>query len=320
MDKDVTAARHLIENKGVSAIVGYWGSSLPSLANVMTPQKIIFIGTKPVNYNPQTMPYVAFSHTDEQIIVPQMTSILKYFKNVKVLGISTGQGGEENMAVGLEAVKEKLMPQFGITKIVKESYPPATSDFTQHVEKMNQQGVDTIYSWGFPSQEAAIEKSIYEMGLKDKMRFAGAGTLVDPKEYINVAGYEATQGNLHGYQAPWEMKETKVAPAVLEMTNRIRQAYQEKYNKEMLYAGAFDYLIGGMVLYFEALKKAGTTDPDAVMQAIEGGTFDLFIGTYTLSGKQTYGRNVFVGTTGGMGAIQGEKPVLVAESPLTTIP
>ncbi|MHB1421313.1 MAG: ABC transporter substrate-binding protein [Bacillota bacterium] len=318
-DKDVSAARDLIDNKGVQAIVGYWGSALPSIANVMTPTKTILIGTKPVGYDPKIMPYAAFSHTDNEIAIPQVTSALKWFKDTKTLGISVVDLGLSSLQPAIDRLPKELLDAKGV-KLVVESYPVTTTDFTQVVEKLKNQNVDTIYSWSFPAAEAMMEKAIYEMGLKPKMNFVGSGTMVDPKDYVKVAGYEAAQGSLHGYQAPWELKDVKVAPQMLEMANRIKQRHQEKYGEELLYAGAFDYGAGGMAMYFEALQKAGTTDPDAVMKAIEGGTFDLFIGTYTMSGAKTYGRAVMSGTTGGLGVVEGEKPRLAVETPLVTIP
>ncbi|MHB1128073.1 MAG: ABC transporter substrate-binding protein [Bacillota bacterium] len=318
-DKDILAGRDVIDNKGVSAIVGYWGSSLPSIANIMTPTKTILIGTKPVGYDPKVMPYAAFSHTDNEIAIPQVTSVLKWFKDTKTLGILVVDLGLSSLQPAIDRLPKELLDAKGV-KLVVESYPVTITDFTQVIEKLNNQGVDTIYSWSFPAHEAMMEKTIYELGLKDKINFAGSGTLVDPKDYIKVAGFEAAQGSLHGYQAPWELKDTKVAPHMVDLANRIRQRHQEKYGEELLYAGAFDYGAGGMAMYFEALQKAGTTDPDAVMKAIEGGTFDTFIGTYTMSGAKTYGRAVMAGTTGGMGVVEGEKPRLAVETPLTTIP
>ena len=73
------------------------------------------------------------------------------------------------------------------------------------------------------------------------------------------------------------------------MAKRIWDRYREQYNEDM-YLGAF----GGMGIssqgqYFEVLEQAGTTDPDAVMKTLRGGTFDSFLGRFTLTGKRFYG-------------------------------
>ncbi|MHB1418732.1 MAG: ABC transporter substrate-binding protein, partial [Bacillota bacterium] len=86
-DKAAPTTNELINNDGVSAILGYFGIGLPTIESIATPAKVLYIGSKPVNYNPQTMPYAAFSFTDEYIGFTQLDSILKAFPNTKKLGI-----------------------------------------------------------------------------------------------------------------------------------------------------------------------------------------------------------------------------------------
>ncbi|MHB1419536.1 MAG: hypothetical protein ACYCX4_08070 [Bacillota bacterium] len=104
------------------------------------------------------------------------------------------------------------------------------------------------------------------------------------------------------------------------LSKQIRDKHKEMLGEEQAYSGAYPYGLNSMLMYFEALQKAATTDPDAVMKAIDGGTFDLFTGTYKLGGLKAEGRAVFAPPTGNMGAVKGDKLELVAEAPAYEIP
>jgi hypothetical protein len=69
------------------------------------------------------------------------------------------------------------------------------------------------------------------------------------------------------------------------------------------------------------MQKAGTVDdPDAIMNAIRGGTFDTTVGKWTMSGAQTYGSPVVFGTAAPMCTIQGGKEVYLSEHPMEPLP
>ncbi|MHB1421358.1 MAG: ABC transporter substrate-binding protein, partial [Bacillota bacterium] len=212
---------------------------------------------------------------------------------------------------------KELLAEKGIG-YYEDVYPWGTLDYTTHIEKLNKNGVDTIFSWSGPEPEAMKQKEIY--GNSYKMNFAGAGTLADLKSYIDISGLDAAQGGLHPYNYPWDFKETKVAPEIIDLAKKIRDKHKEMLGEEQAYDGAYAYGLNSMLMYFEAMQAAGTTDPDAVMKQIDGGHFDLFTGSYDMGGKQTYGRAVAAPPTGPMGVVKGTKMELASESQAYLIP
>jgi hypothetical protein len=68
--------------------------------------------------------------------------------------------------------------------------------------------------------------------------------------------------------------------------------------------------------YLEGAQMAGSIDPDKVMKALRGGTVDTFVGTYTLSGKKTYGSPVVFGYPCAMSIIRGNEYVYLNEEPM----
>jgi hypothetical protein len=136
-----------------------------------------------------------------------------------------------------------------------------------------------------------------------------------------IAGSEeAMQNIVSDYPLPWEFKKTKVAAKYLDMAKRMWDRFKEKNNGKEPFTGIYG---GGgalpMCQYFEAVQKAGTTDPDVVMKTVRGGTFDTFFGTYTLSGKKYYGSDVVYGHPICMGTVKGMQQAYLGEFPMTTV-
>ncbi|MHB1421421.1 MAG: ABC transporter substrate-binding protein, partial [Bacillota bacterium] len=300
-DKAAPATNDLIDNHGVSAILGYWAAGLPTINNIITPKKVLYIGGGSTNYDPKTMPYVAFSFDNRNIGFVQLESIINAFPNTKKLGSSIndvfyGMSTDKEPAM-IEMLKEK-----GIEYYV-DVYAIGASDYTTHIEKLQKAGVDTIFSAALPQESAMKQKEIYARNWK--VNYADAGTIPDLKSYMGISGYDAAQGGLHPFDYPWDFKLIKVAPDIVKLAQDIRDEHQKMLGEPQAYSGAYPYGLNSMLMYFEAMQKAGTTDPDKVMAAIDGGTFDLFTGTYKLGGLKSEGRAVFAPPTGSMGRVEG---------------
>ncbi|MHB1420136.1 MAG: ABC transporter substrate-binding protein [Bacillota bacterium] len=311
-EKATVATEDLINNLHVQAILGYWSGGTNVVSQVALPTKTILISTKPDHYDAKTMPYTAFSANDGGMTVPQLSSLLKHWPETKVIGIVTDEISTNMLQTVMPEV-EAFLKSKGVS-YVYVTFPWDAKDLTTQLEKLKQAHADVIYFWSAIGTQALMNKQMYEGNYN--MHMVGAGALVAPKDYVDVAGYDAAQGILQAYTPPWDLKETKVTDAMKDMSQRIMKRHAEKYDDPGYSAdGVFNYGGNSMALYLEAIQKAGTLDPDAVMKVIDGGTFDLFTGTQTMGGLKTFGRAVVAGVPGSLGEIQGYAPKLVAESP-----
>jgi ABC-type branched-subunit amino acid transport system substrate-binding protein len=229
-------------------------------------------------------------------------------------GIKSGDSTPEAM---FGPTDEKLLKEFGI-KSVREYYPEGTTNFTPYLTKMAEKGVEVIYCVGTPLEVGLMAKQRWEMGYKWPICMTAPG--LDLSIMKGIAGSEeAMQNIVNDFPYPWKLKKTYVAPKYLDMAKRIWDRYQDIYHKE-LFSGVYGGSAGlSMSQYFEAVQKAGTTDPDAVMSAVRGGTFDTFLGRYTLSGKKYYGSDVVFGHPCAMGIIKGNETIYLGEYPLTNV-
>jgi hypothetical protein len=171
---------------------------------------------------------------------------------------------------------------------------------------------------GTPLEVGLMAKQRYQMGYT--WPIGTEGSYPDLNLVKGIAGSEgAIQNLVADYPLPWEFRKTTVSTKYMDMAKRLWTRYKELYNKEM-FSGVYGAAAAlSMSQYFEALEKAGTTDPDEVMRTIRGGTFDSFFGRYTGSGEKAYGSKVVFGHPCCMGIIKGMETVYLGEYPVTNV-
>ena len=307
------AARKLIYDDRVIAIVGYIGPGFSALSPVTNPEKVILIcRTGGVIYNPKTDPYVIFGQPTGEITINQALAIMQAHPDLHVLAWTGTMDDRRIAESAFEMVDKRLEKEFGI-KSVRVYYPVGTSNFTPYLAKMAEQGAEVIFVGGTILEVALMAKQRWQMGYKWPI-----GQTSDNMVNIlfGICGKDAAQGIMGNRTNPLELKKVKVAQRYLDMTQKISDRYQRKYGKLMTEWGPFSCIITELSQYFECAQLTGTTDPDIMMKAFRGGAFETFLGKYTFSGSKTYGAPVVCGCPGAMGVIQGDVDIYMGEFPL----
>ena len=313
---DTAAARNLVYDKNVSAIVSYFGLAYSTITPITTAEKVIFdsstisIGT----YNAERDHYSIFGCAAVEMSINQAMAVMQAFPQYKTLcwtGIKGGQMDIEKMfAPADEAIQEK----YGVRSI-RLYYPDNTTNFTPYLIKMAEMGAEVLYNYGPPLEIGLMAKQRYQLGYK--WPIVANGAILDLNMFKGIAGSEEAIQNVCGDSCyPWVLKKVKIAPRYLDMANRIRAEYKSRYGGKEPYGGAFSDGVTEMGHYLEGARMAGSIDPDEVMKALRGGTVDTFVGTYTLSGKKTYGSPVVFGYPCAMSIIRGNEYVYLNEEPM----
>jgi len=313
---DVAAARSLVYEKGVDAIVGYYGLANPSIASITTPEKVIFVQStlNMGTYDAEKHIYSVFGYPNLEAMGSQAVLVMKSFPEAKVLCWMSAEGGNQTLESNYAGWDAEFEDKFGF-KSVHVSYPVGTMDFVPYLTKVAELNTDVIFTSFSTVTVGLIAKQAHQMGYK--FVIAQGGPVLDVQQLKALAGgTEAIQNIIGDYSYPWALKQTKVSQKYLDLTDTITTEYRARFNKEPS-AGAFSTNCNMLSQYFEAVQQAGTIDPDAVMNVFRGGTLDSFVGTYKFSGKKHYGADVVFGYPCCMSIIKGEEQVYLGENPLT---
>jgi len=312
-----SAARKLIYDEEVTAIVGYFGIGYSVVAPITNADKIIFIARSgaDIYIDPQRDKYVIIGLPLGQFTLNQALVALEAHPEAKVICWTGPEGAKEAISASADPVDKWLEAEKGV-KNIRIFYPPATTNFVPYLLKMKEQGAQLIYNGGTLLDIALMAKQCHELGFKVPL---SSGSDNDIPILKKIAGIDAIQGIIGNQTAPWELKKTKVAPRFLEMADKIRSKFQEIYGKPMPHYGSFVVGLNQTAQYLEACQQAGSTDPDKVMAAFKAGIIDTFIGSYKLTGTKTFGSPIAFGYPCAMGEIRGEQSVYLDEYPLTDV-
>jgi branched-chain amino acid transport system substrate-binding protein len=314
-----TAARNLIYEDGVKAIVGYFGVGIAAITQVTNPEKVILnistiAGLDPA---PPEKSYTVYGFPATEMTPYQAIAAMQAFPQYHTLAWTFPSSGEHSIDATFAATDARLLKEFGIKRLMMP-YPEGSLNFTPYLTKMAEQGVEVIYTIGSPLEVGLMAKQRWQMGYKWPII-----QNAPPLQFDLVKGIggseEAIQNIVSDYPVPWALKKTAVSPKYLNMAQRIWDKYRELYKKDMFIGNFGGAACDSQGQYFEALEQAGTTDPDVVMKTLRGGTFETFLGRYKLTGKRFYGSDVVFGHPCAVCILKGQENVYLGEYPLTDI-
>src|SRR5690606_15958369 len=143
-----------------------------------------------------------------------------------------------------------------------EAYTAGEKDYTALVSKLKAEGVGVLHVGGYHTEAGLIARQMREPGM-DTVLMSGDGLTTE--EYWAITG-EAGEGTLMTF-SPDPRKNPDAAPLVEQF--RAKGVEPEGY---VLYTYA------AVQAWADAVKAAGSTDFDAVVKALNEGTFKTVLG------------------------------------------
>jgi branched-chain amino acid transport system substrate-binding protein len=184
-------------------------------------------------------------------------------KNIAILDDKTTYGK------GLADETKKALNKAGITEKMYESYNKGDKDFNAIVSRLKRDNIDLVYVGGYHQEAGLILRQMRDQGLKTVLM---AGDALADKEFASITG-PAGEGTLFTFGPDPRKKPT--AKAIVEKF-RAKNIDPEGYTL---------YTYAAIQVWSGAVKKAGTTDPKKVMDAIKAGSWDTVIGTLQYDAK-----------------------------------
>ncbi len=268
--KQAVAVANQMVGKGVTFMAGHFcsGSSIPASA-VYAEEGIIQIS--PASTNPKFTDerpgpgiYRVCGRDDQQGAVAGKLLWDEFKdKNVAIIQDKTayGKGLADETKAAFEALGGKVA--------MYEAYTAGEKDYTALVSKLKQAKIDALYVGGYHTEAGLIVRQMREQGM-DTVLISGDALVTD--EYWSITG-DAGEGTLMTF-SPDPSLNPEAAPVV-----------EEFKAKGQTTEGYVLYTYAAIQAYVDAVKAAGSTDYDAVTEALNSGEFPTVLGNLSFDDK-----------------------------------
>jgi branched-chain amino acid transport system substrate-binding protein len=260
--KQAVAVANQMVNKGVVLMAGHFcsGSSIPASA-VYDEEGIIQIS--PASTNPKLTDeggpgvYRVCGRDDQQGIVAG-NYIADHFPDAKiaVLHDKTAYGK------GLADETRKQLEKRGIKATMYEAYTAGEKDYSALVSKMKVNDIGVMYIGGYHTEAGLILRQARERNLKAQLI---SGDALVTQEYWQITG-DVGEGTLMTF-SPDPRKNPNAAPVV----KHFREAGIEP-------EGYVLYTYAAIQAWSQAAEKAGSTEFDDIMKALNTSQFNTVLG------------------------------------------
>ena len=249
-------------NEGVIFMAGHFcsGSSIPA-SEVYTEEGVLQIS--PASTNPALTDnggpnvFRVCGRDDQQgLIAAQYIEGAFPDANLAIVHDRTayGQGLADATRIALNAN--------GYLEALYEAYTPGESDYSALVTLLNDNAIDVVYVGGYHTEAGLMVRQMREQGM-DTQLISGDALVTD--EFWSITG-DAGEGTLMTFGPD---------PRNFEVAAEVVEAFRaDGFEPE----GYTLYTYAAVQVFAQAAEIAGTTDLDAVIEALHGNEFDTVIG------------------------------------------
>jgi len=268
--KQAVAVANQFAGSGVSFVAGHFcsGSSIPASA-VYNDEGIVQISpasTNPAFTDERPGPgvYRVCGRDDQQGETAGGYLATTFAdKKVAIINDKTAYGK------GLADETQKAMEAAGKTTDMVESYTAGEKDYTALVSKLKQAGIEVLYVGGYHTEAGLMKRQMVEQGM-DTILMSGDALVTD--EYWAITG-PAGEGTLMTFSP-----DPRNAEGAQELVEKFRA-------KNIEPEGYVLYTYAAIQAWKTAVETAGSAEFDAVVKALDEGTFETVLGTLEFDDK-----------------------------------
>jgi len=180
------------------------------------------------------------------------------------------------------AFKKAILEIKPNAKIVgEEFFPVFTKDFAPYLEKVRASGAEVVIQMAWGADNENLVKQSRQLGLKSPLKpdyyIPMASPWIDDTRPLRVIGGPAGRGLVLCSEFYLDRRPRNVK-RLCDIWNGRWKTWKSPYNTELYQwpAGAWYRMLTSYYWYAQVLQKAGSTDPQKVIAAWEGDTFDFF--------------------------------------------
>jgi branched-chain amino acid transport system substrate-binding protein len=268
--KQAVAVANKLSGEGIKLMAGHFcsGSSIPA-SQVYSEQGVLQIS--PASTNPKLTDERAGPNIfrvcgrDDQQGSVAGAYIAKKFKGKKVAVIHD----KSAYGKGLADETKKAMNAAGLKEVLYDSITAGEKDYTALVSKLKQANVDLVYLGGYHTEAGLIVRQMRAQGMKTTLM--GGDALVT-QEFWQITGKDG-EGTLMTFSP-----DPRKNPAAAELVKKFRAKNVEP-------EGYVLYTYAAFQVWKQAAEKAGSTDTDKVIKAMNSTQFNTAIGKFKFNEK-----------------------------------
>lgn len=285
--KAVQVVQELISNQRVRAIIGPINTpNALAVAPAVSEARVINlqITTGTATVDPQKHPFIFrpqyYARQEAEVMLDYFGKV-KGFSKLAILADSTGygQGGVNEL--------KPLLQERGMQLTAEEKWNPGDTDMTGQLGRIIGSGAQGILVWGLGHEVAQAAKGLEKLGSRLVMLGASGITTVGFRQLAGPAGKD----HLGVYSRRFSFAEGAPAHSgAREFVAKLDAAYGTNWSAQTVVSAPW---YEAVYLYAEAVRRAGTDDPEKVKAALEG--LDRFPanGIYTTYSFSPTNRNGF---------------------------
>jgi branched-chain amino acid transport system substrate-binding protein len=180
-----------------------------------------------------------------------------------------------------DAFKEYLKAMKPKAQIVGEEYfPMLTKDFGPYLEKVRASGAEVIFSMAWGSDSEIMIKQSRQLGLKSSTNkdqgIPIISTFLDATQSLEAIGGPAGRGLVLNTDFQLDPKRRPNDKKLMDLWNKLWKTWKDPYNT-VNHKWTNGGWLRNLVSYYwlcQVIQKAGSLDPQKIIKAWEGDTFD----------------------------------------------
>ncbi|WP_240480948.1 ABC transporter substrate-binding protein [Ectothiorhodospira sp. BSL-9] len=158
----------------------------------------------------------------------------------------------------------EVVEQFGIQVVADQTYGPQDTDMTSQLTRIrNTEGVEAVFNFGFGQGPAIVTRNYAHLGI-DLPLYQSHGVASD--RFLDLAGSAAEGVRLpaSALLVPDALPDDDPQKPVVQ---GYKEAYEARWNTSVSTFGGYAY--DALHLAIHAIEQAGSTDPEAIRDALE---------------------------------------------------
>lgn len=262
-EKAVSFARQLIEEEKVLAIIGPSTSGETMLIKqVCEENRMILVSCAAAETIVKPLARYVFKtpQKDSQAVI----WIYRTMKSMGITKVAVLSGNDGFGAAGKKQL-EDLAVEHGIEIRANEVYDKAATDLTDILTKVKgTAGVQAVINWSIVPAQSIVAKNMKQIGLNVPLfQSHGFGNL----KYVQQAGV-AAEGIIFPGGRLLVVDELPPNHPQKALLTQYKKSYESQFKEDASTFGGHAY--DALLVVVEGIKKAGSTNRDAVRDAIEG--------------------------------------------------